>query len=255
MFKYIRRIAKQSQTISQIHRWVRFIQTIPPKDFLAIERIKLIFKAMPNTQSTYQKLSALYDAACCVEAQGIHGSFVECGVRNGGSAAVMAAVAARNSKRDVWLFDSWEGLPDPTGQDITHDGQPGRRGQALGYLEQVNALLFSKMNLDPNKIHIEKGWFNETIPTVKENLAEIALLNLDCDWYESVKFCMEELYPRVVRGGVVFIDDYFYWQGARKAVDDFMRQHPQIKLTKIDAAGVCFQKQEQTPLSLAVASH
>jgi O-methyltransferase len=254
MLKQIKKIAKQSPTISRAHRWVRFIQTIPPKDFLTIERTKLIFKVVPNTQSTYQKLSALHDAACQLEAQGIHGSFVECGVRNGGSAAVIAAVAERYSKRDVWLFDSWEGLPDPTAHDMTHDGQPGYRGQALGHMERVKDLLFTKMNLDPKKIHLEKGWFDKTIPIVKENLGQIALLNLDCDWYDSVKFCMEELYPRVVTGGFVFVDDYFYWQGAKKAIDEFMKQHPQVKLTRIDAAGVCFQKDEQKLLSIAIAS-
>lgn len=255
MLRHVKKIAKKSPRIIQIHGWLRFIQTIPPKDFLAIHKMRLIFRARPYTQSTYQKLSALYDAASGLEARCISGSFVECGVRNGGSAAVIAAIAAPNSKRDLWLFDSWEGLPDPTGLDITDDGQPGHRGQALGDLEQVRELLFSKMNLDPNKIHLEKGWFNQTIPAVKDNLGEIALLNLDCDWYESVKFCIEQLYPRVVKGGYVFIDDYYYWRGAKKAVDEFIQRHPLVNLTRIDAPGVCFQKQEHAPLSAAAASH
>lgn len=77
----------------------------------------------------------------------------------------------------------------------------------------------------------------------KKSIGRIALLHLDCDWYESVKFCLNELYDNVVQGGFIFIDDYGAWRGCKKAVDEFMKERNlKIGLIQIDYTGVYFQK-------------
>jgi O-methyltransferase len=70
------------------------------------------------------------------------------------------------------------------------------------------------------QIHFVEGPVEETVPGSAP--AELALLRLDTDWYESTKHELEHLYPRLARGGVLILDDYGYWQGARRAVDEYL---------------------------------
>lgn len=113
----------------------------------------------------------------------------------------------------------------------------------LGYEEKVRELLFKKLKLDNKVIHLVKGWFNDTLPIHKNDIGKIALLHLDCDWYESVKICLEELYDSVIEGGFIFIDDYGHWRGCKKAVDEFIKERDlKIELVKSDYTGVYFQK-------------
>jgi len=197
-----------------------FVSSIPPKDFLNLRKIKLLFSVRHYTLLAYPRLSALYDAGLYLEQKRIRGSFVECGVWKGGSAGVLASVC-RDKGRQVWLLDSWEGLPEPTEEDISCTGKQGRKGMDLGSQETAKELLFKKLKLDPPNVHLVRGWFKETIPAVNDAIGEIALLHLDCDWYESVKCCLEHLYDRVVDGGFVFVDDYGHWRGCKRAVDEF----------------------------------
>lgn len=219
------------------------IKNIPIKDFVNIRKINLIHAVQPYTLTTYPRLSKIYEKAVRLEREKINGSFVECGVCNGGSAGIIASVAKHNENRQIWLFDSWEGLPEPGEDDISYTGEPGQRGMCLGSKEKVKELLFKKLKLNSNKVHLIKGWFNDTIPFHKKDIGKIALLHLDCDWYESVKFCFEELYDNVVKDGFIFIDDYGHWKGCRRAVDEFIEERNlRIELIKIDYTGVYFQK-------------
>jgi O-methyltransferase len=172
-----------------------------------------IRRVMPYTILNYPRLSKLYEMATYLERRKITGSFVECGVYNGGSAGIIASVFKNNDNRNIWLSDSWEGLPEPAENDMSHLGTLGQKGMAAGDEEMVKELLFNKLNLDSDKIHLVKGWFNATLPLHKKMVGTIALLHLDCDWHESVKFCLEELYDNVVKDGFIFIDDYGHWQG------------------------------------------
>jgi len=114
---------------------------------------------------------------------------------------------------------------------------------ALGSEEKVRELLFQKLKLSQKTIHLVKGWFKDTLPIHKKHIGAIALLHLDCDWYESVKFCLDELYDSVTPGGLIFIDDYGHWIGCKKATDEFMKKRNlEIELIKIDYTGVYLQK-------------
>ena len=204
---------------------------------------KLIFIAKPYTLLSYQRLNKLYELASELEKNKVNGCFVECGVWNGGSAGIIASVAKNNKKRYIWLFDSWQGLPKPSKCDLTYKNESADQGDCLGYISKVRELLFKKLKLKPNKNHIVKGWFKDTIKNNKDNIGEIALLHLDCDWYDSVKLCLEELYGNVIKGGYIVIDDYGYWKGAKKAVNEFIKKkNLKIKLNKIDCTGVYFKK-------------
>src|SRR5690349_2204862 len=91
-------------------------------------------------------------------------------------------------------------------------------GQVGGDERRVRAVLM-EVNADLGKVRINPGWFRDTFPLVTAK--QISLLNIDADWYEPVKLCLETFYDRVVPGGFVSIDDYGYWPGCRKAVDEF----------------------------------
>ena len=250
--KSIRNLAKRNQTIVNLysnlyHRWL-FLRSIPIRDFTKIHKLKLFFVVRPSyTGLIYSRLSNLYELASYLEEKKVGGGFVELGVWNGGSAAIMAEVAKHNKARHIYLFDSWEGLPEPRQVDISYVGSPGKKGVCLGSEEKCKELIYKKLKLDEDRIHLINGWFNDTIPISKRDIGEIALLHIDCDWYESVKFRLRELYDNVIKGGFIVIGDYGYWRGCKLAVDEFIQEkNLKIELIKIDYSidwsGVYFQK-------------
>ena len=106
-------------------------------------------------------------------------------------------------------------------------------------VERVLGLLHQRSEA----VHLVQGWFEDTIPQVKERMGPIALLHLDGDLYQSTKTCLEELYPAVVSGGFVVIDDYGDWKGCRKAVEEYFAAHGiVVDLVQVDWTGVYFQK-------------
>ena len=92
----------------------------------------------------------------------------------------------------------------------------------------------SKYN--PKLIHYVKGKVETTIP--EQAPKQISLLRLDTDWYASTKHELENLFPRLSPGGILIIDDYGDWQGARKAVDEYVANHaPSLFLSRLDYTG------------------
>lgn len=165
-----------------------------------------------------------------LDKEGIPGALAECGVARGGVAALLGAQAAAGPmRRDVWLFDSFVGLPEPTFRDgapavrLAHNRGDGRLepiGECVGTLEDVRHFLFDECRLSQDRIHLVEGWFQNTLPSYAGG--PIALVHIDGDWYESVRTCLESLWPRVVPGGYVIIDDYGHWEGARRATREFL---------------------------------
>jgi hypothetical protein len=226
---------------------LRFISSIPKKEIVRLRKIKLILTVKRYTLLSYARLSALYEIGSWLERRRMRGSFVECGVCNGGSAAVLASVARRNRERHIWLFDSWEGMPEPTAEDVACTGKRGTKGMARGSERTARELLFGRLGLDRTTVQLVQGWFDKTIPNALPAIGEIALLHLDCDWYESVRFCLETLYDRVVDGGFIVVDDYGHWKGCQKAVDEFRKRRGITgDLIRVDYTGVFFRKQPST---------
>jgi len=180
----------------------------------------------------------------------IPGDLVECGVWKGGSSMVMALTLLRldDVSRGVCLYDTFEkGWPKGSEEDVTVDGVRAHDFyvQALARGETEDTL-FAKFHAvreamtstgyPADKVHMIKGRVEETIPDQAPDT--IALLRLDTDWYESTKHELVHLYPRLSVGGPLIIDDYAYFEGARKATDEYFTEHEvSMLLHRLDAGG------------------
>jgi len=221
------------------------------RDRAALSRALAVYRVMPYSLVGSRGLEATFDAASGLIAMSIPGDFVECGVAQGGCAALLAGLAATSAiPRKMWLFDSFAGLPDPTQAD--YDGghrktgkhiRPLVRGSCLGTRAQVESLLFSRFGFDPNRVLLVQGWFQDTLPAQKHRIDRIALLRIDGDWYESTMCCLRQLYDKVVPGGVVIVDDYGVCFGCKRAVHEFFDER-RIRPTLVPdrRGGVRFEK-------------
>jgi O-methyltransferase len=205
----------------------------------ALRRHQIRKIVQPYTLVGPERIRNLYRLADRIEKDGIPGDVVECGVCNGGTAAILGHFATRSDlDRNLWLFDSFEGMPETTSQD----GEQAKAhiGKEVGDISQVKKVL-GLVGADMQRTHLVKGWFEDTFPGVA--ISQIALLNIDADWYSSVKLCLETFYDRVSVGGYVSFDDYGHWPGCRQAVDEFFRDRKlPYKLNKVDYTAHWFQK-------------
>ena len=166
----------------------------------------------------------------------ISGAFVECGVWRGGSmmAIAMALRSLGVDDRELYLFDTFEGMTPPEPVDIDLNGaaaivrfnQEKTRGDKTTWcyapLDDVKARMAST-NYPTERIHYVVGKVEETLPPKEPK--KIAILRLDTDFYSSTKHELETMYPRISHGGVVIIDDYGHWRGSKKATDEYLEQH------------------------------
>ena len=202
------------------------------------------------TMLSYQRMVTLWQQVRYLDRAGIPGCLVECGTWKGGASAMMALAHCRSGhpQRELHLFDSFQGLPEP---DHANDGDlavryAGERasgklrsiGKCAGSLEENKYLMSEIVKYPCALTHYHAGWFQETLRLAQKSIDAIALLRIDGDWYESTRVCLEILVPRVTSGGIVVIDDYGKWPGCRKAVDEFlMKMDRPLFLNHIDAAG------------------
>jgi len=230
----------------------RLDQTGPqyPPDFLDDET-EIIRDVRRWTLTSPERIYALIQAVRYVSANDIEGSIVECGVWKGGSMAAVARtlLQVHDVKRDLYLFDTFEGMSEPTAKDVDYSGQyasdvmrgnPGFRC-ADAPLESVTKVLHGT-GYPKERIHFVKGKVEETIPRFSPD--RISLLRLDTDWYDSTKHELVHLFPRLSEGGVVVIDDYGHWRGSRQACDEyFASNRVPILLDRIDYTGRIAVKQ------------
>jgi len=193
------------------------------------EKIESVFKCLEFSLVGWQGLEVTYDCARRAISEGVPGGLVECGVAQGGSALLLALVNREfgRDERMLWLFDSYEGLPDPTKDDYKGDKtgthvRPLPKGSCLGTYEEVSRLLFVQNQISPQAVCMGKGWFQDTLPVARAKIGPIAVLRLDGDWYESTKVCFENLFDQVSNNGFVILDDYFSCFGCKKATDEFL---------------------------------
>lgn len=230
-FKVVNRLASYLHTASgkmlaEIKLIITCIYYVITRNTEQLNRIKTIYSVKPYSMVGIAGLLATYDITMSIERDRIEGSFVECGVAKGGCSALMAIVASRHkSGRKTWLFDSFEGLPEPTKEDPDPEECVLKEGSCLAAYDEVEMLLFSRLGLDKDNVLMVKGWFQDTLAESRGKVGSISLLRLDADWYESTKCCLENLYDDVVGGGYIVIDDYGCLVGCKKAVDDFLRDN------------------------------
>ena len=164
------------------------------------------------------------------------GALVDCGVWNGGSTVLLSHGAP---DREVFAFDSFEGLPEPGPLDGAESA--GWSGGCHG-AEQKLREAFVRYAA-PQRLHVRRGWFQDTFPAAERDIDRIAVLHCDGDWYDSVKLTLEAFYPRVARGGFVVIDDYGHWIGARRATDEFrIAVGDTAPLVRVDYTGHYWRK-------------
>lgn len=172
-----------------------------------------------NTMVGPDRIENLARLAQRLEDEQIPGDVVECGVYKGGTAVLLARTATHSRlPRTLWLFDVFSGMPPPTAAD----GPKATSwvGNLKSSAPRVERLL-RRTGADLSRVRIVPGLFQETFPAVR--IPQIALLNLDADWYESVKLCLETFYDAIVPRGFISIDDYRAWPGCRRAVDEFFQ--------------------------------
>jgi O-methyltransferase len=224
--------------------------TVEGSGFVDVEPwvARIIEKAAPFTMTSDERISALCHAVRYVTKHNIPGDIVECGVWRGGSmmAAALTLLGEHDLTRTLYLFDTFEGMPPPA--DIDRAAGSGRSASLLleeadessliwahALLEDVCANLAST-NYPADRIRFIRGRVEDTIPT--EAPEKIAVLRLDTDWYASTRHELIHLYPRLSVGGVLVIDDYGHWEGARKAVDEYINDNRLlILLQRIDYTG------------------
>lgn len=233
-----------------------FVSWRDPERWRSSRRVAAV---MPRSMVGWIGLSVTDRIAQEVARSDVPGDFVELGVARGGSAALLADAALRApGSRDLWLFDSFEGLPEPTEQDIDPETQrtgnhirPLPRGACLGTLDDVQDFLLRERAYPSGRIHFVQGWFQDTLPKVVESLPDIAVLRLDGDWYESTKVCLNYLYDKVAPGGAVIIDDYESCYGCKLAVTEFFDSRGEEPDITLDGRGGAFMfkiaREERVP--------
>jgi|GEM_PF-3477777 len=171
----------------------------------------------------------------------IPGDFAECGVAAGVHPAVMHYCMRYTGKyRNIWLFDSFEGVPKPTSRDVASDDRPGidfaneigmgivddgvveTSGYAAVSEEEVRALLHVWGAHDKH-LRFVPGWFHETVPVF--DTGPLAMLRVDADVYESMKLVFDNMYERVSVGGYILVHDWNF-AGVHAAVVDSLGFDP-----------------------------
>jgi hypothetical protein len=204
----------------------------------------------PYTMTSVERMYALFCSINYILKNKIPGSFVECGVWRGGSSMLIAKMFANRNivDRKIYLFDTFEGMPNPTDYDSDYSGKSAssllkknrsNKQESVWCLADLSDVQNNMRltNFPEEKIIYIKGKVEITVPTSVLN-ENIALLRLDTDWYESTKHELIHLFPKLEDNGILIIDDYGHWEGCRKAVDEyFLENEINILLNRIDYTG------------------
>lgn len=204
-------------------------------------------RCAPFTMTPTERLYGLYKAVEYIVAAGIAGDIVECGVWRGGScmAAALALQHFARSDRDLYLYDTYAGMTRPGDHDVDHHGKSALRAWQRSQRGVTNAWCYASLDevkanmastaYPPQRVHFVAGDILQTIPVTAPE--RIAILRLDTDFYETTKHAMTHLFPRLSQRGVLIVDDYGHWQGAKKAVDEYLsHQGSALLLHRLDYA-------------------
>jgi O-methyltransferase len=219
-----------------------------------VEIRRTVGSVAPYTMTSPERIHALVTAVEYVIANDIPGDIVECGVWRGGSMMAVAETLVRLGKtnRRLYLFDTFEGMPPPAETDVNFRGEAA--ADLMSKAERDTAWVWAVAQLEDVKermrstgypedlIEYVEGKVEDTIP--REAPEQVAILRLDTDWYQSTKHEMKHLYPRLSPGGVLIVDDYGHWEGAKKAVDEYIvEERVRCLLCRVDYTGRIAVKQ------------
>lgn len=207
-----------------------------PKPEMDPEFAALYEECRPYTLIQVERMYSLYKAVKYIVDKKLPGDFVECGVYKGGASMMMAKTLLSLGVKDrmIYMYDTYEGMAKPTPEDMSvmkgaepvmeiwEREQKGDHNEwCYGPLDGVKKAMEST-GYPMDKVVFVKGMVEQTLPNDKHE--KIALLRLDTDWYSSTKHELEHLFPLLQQGGVLILDDYGYWAGARQAADEYFKK-------------------------------
>jgi O-methyltransferase len=219
-----------------------------PRD-METEFRAIYVKSKNCTMTSQERMYALYQAVKYVSQAKVPGDFVECGVWKGGSAMLMAhtLLGLNETGRKIYLYDTFTGMPEPTVKDQEiKSGQPALDIWKVNQRKDHNEFCYASLSEVKNNLRstnypqddlvFVQGKVEDTIPGIRPK--QIAILRLDTDWFASTDHELRNLFPLVSKGGVVIIDDYGYWSGAKEAVDKYFAEfNIPLLLNRIDYTG------------------
>ena len=230
--KYMRSLVQR--TGYDFHRL--YLEPVRPVEFN--DKDEAIWKLVePYTLTGLTRCFALMKATRYVLDHSIPGSLVECGVWRGGSSMLMAAtlLSEGSKNRELWLYDTFTGMSTANDFDVDYLGLAAK-DQMLEQqrsVNEINVWCYSPLDEVKNNMSLTgypeyqlKYVVGDVCDTLLTEIPEsISLLRLDTDFYESTRAELEVLYPRLSKGGVIILDDYGHWNGARLAVDEFLESN------------------------------
>lgn len=209
------------------------------KDIIEVNKYekKLINKCLQYSMTNFERMWSLIQSFHHVRQESLVGDFVECGVWKGGNIILLKKLIEKfNFKKNIYGFDTFEGMVDPSFYDVNYNNKSAKKmfdehkkkdiGFALCSLDDVKRNI--KKNTKTDNIFLIKGKVENTLKIKKKLPKKISILRLDTDFYESTKIELEILFPRLVKGGVLIVDDYGFWKGAKKAVDEYFCDYRQF---------------------------
>jgi len=188
------------------------------------------------TMISYQRMFANMLVAKNIIQNNIEGDFIECGVWKGGSTLLVKLLFDEYKINNrVWLFDTFEGMTEPsiedvkstTGENAINKFLISKKNEYVDWcyasIEEVQKN-FVEAGVNLSNCNFIKGDVENTIPKEAKNIDKISFLRLDTDWYESTKIELKYLYPKIIKKGFLIIDDYGRWDGSKKAVDEYFEK-------------------------------
>ena len=245
--KYFRSVARRVRGDTKPSNAERIKRQLPEA---SIDEAQMIADALEISMTGPERMWALLTAVDYVEANSIPGDFVECGVWKGGSTYLMARALQRfgRSVRDIWLYDTFEGMPPPSDLDVRVGGRSAQALLRESESDKDESLVWAvspqeeveenmrRSGYPSERFRFVKGLVEDTLEATAPET--VAMARLDTDWYQSTKHELEVLMPRMASGGVVIIDDFGDWEGSRRAVEEYLETAPwKPFLQRIDHTG------------------
>jgi O-methyltransferase len=212
----------------------------------------IVERCLPYTLTSPQRLLAVIDSVRYLVRRELPGALVECGVWRGGSvlAMILTLQELGVTDREIFLYDTFTGMTAPGEEDISAFDRPAleswREARHQGespWGKIFNPDVFSRHAVESTlaatgypstRLRLVEGDVLQTLPSCAPG--RVALLRLDTDWYASTRHELEHLYPRLAHGAVMIVDDYGHWDGARRAVDEYLGERGPL-LHRIDYTG------------------
>ena len=213
--------------------------------------LEIVDEVRPNTMVGIERLYSLWCSVNYIVKNNIDGDIVECGVWRGGCCELIAKtlVSLGSTSRKIYMYDTFEGMSVPDEIDVTYDGKTkakeimlemqkegsyeyGEKNWCESPIQHVYSVMV-KTGYPMENVCLVKGKVEDTIPNVMPN--HICILRLDTDWYESTKHEMLHLYKNLSQGGVLISDDYYYWAGCKKAIDEYFSNKKKPLLCKTES--------------------